>query len=83
MCTLTIGQKARLGGKPEKLFVVAKDVPNNVVYVAPGGESPLMYLREARAISSSWISGEAPKELGLAGWRGEAQVRYLHKPGKN
>ena len=36
MSTLTIGQGARVGGKSDKLFVFAKDVPRNVIYVAPG-----------------------------------------------
>lgn len=36
MCTLTIGQGAKVGGRPEKLFVYAKDVARNIIYVTPG-----------------------------------------------
>jgi len=36
LCTLTIGQGAKIGGRPEKLFVFSKDVPRNIIYVTPG-----------------------------------------------
>ena len=32
----TIGQNARISGMPEKLFVVSKDLDNNIIYVVPG-----------------------------------------------
>lgn len=80
ICTLTIGQGARVGGRPEKLFVVAKDVAQNIIYVTPGSDSPLLFTQELRAFTFNWISGQPPEDLEV-GWRCEAQVRYLHKPG--
>lgn len=32
----TVGQNARVGGLPEKLFVAEKDVKNNTIYLVPG-----------------------------------------------
>jgi tRNA-specific 2-thiouridylase len=32
----TIGQNARISGMPQKLFVVSKDVENNIIHVVPG-----------------------------------------------
>ncbi len=41
----TIGQRKGLqvGGKPEPLFVIATDIPNNVIYVGQGDDHPGLY----------------------------------------
>jgi tRNA-specific 2-thiouridylase len=34
--SFTIGEKIRLRGMPEKMYVAQKDIPTNTIYVAPG-----------------------------------------------
>ena len=34
--TYTIGEKARIGGMPMKMFVAKKDTRKNIIYVVPG-----------------------------------------------
>lgn len=38
--TLTIGQRARVGGAKQRYFVAAKDAENNAVLVVPGSDHP-------------------------------------------
>ena len=32
----TVGQNARVGGLPEKMFVAEKDIKTNAIYLVPG-----------------------------------------------
>jgi tRNA-specific 2-thiouridylase len=34
--SFTIGEKIRLRGMPEKMYVAQKDIPTNTIFVAPG-----------------------------------------------
>jgi tRNA-specific 2-thiouridylase len=62
----TLGQREGLGiggvrGALEgPWFVVAKDVPRNVLVVAQGHDHPALLSRRLEADSLSWVAGEAP-----------------------
>ncbi|GBG75289.1 hypothetical protein CBR_g19922 [Chara braunii] len=64
----TIGQRARIGGAADAWFVVGKDVPKNVVFVAMGKDNPALFCRAAALADPFWVSGEPPKELEEGVW---------------
>jgi tRNA-specific 2-thiouridylase len=74
----TLGQREGLGiggvkGAVEgPWFVVAKDVPNNVLVVAQGHDHPALLSRTLEADSLSWVAGEAP----TLPFRCRAKTRY-------
>lgn len=71
----TLGQRKGLGlgGEGDRWYVVAKDVPANVVYVERGGEHPALYCDELLAGRVEWVNpGLAP----ALPFRCRAKVRY-------
>jgi tRNA-uridine 2-sulfurtransferase len=74
----TLGQRNGLGigGRRETSgaawYVVGKDVPTNVLYVAQGGENQWLQSSRLRATDAHWISGVAP----ASGFRCTAKTRY-------
>lgn len=58
----TIGQRRGLGigGPGEPWYVVAKDMPNNVLYVVQGQDHPALLAGELNATDLSWVSGDPP-----------------------
>lgn len=54
----TIGQRKGLniGGSSDKIFVVGKDLYNNILYVASGDENKYLYSDEALIDTVNWIS---------------------------
>lgn len=55
----TLGQRARIGGAPMPLFVVATNVANGKVLVAPQ-DHPSRYARSLTLGSINWICGQSP-----------------------
>ncbi|HXS03164.1 MAG TPA: tRNA 2-thiouridine(34) synthase MnmA [Rhodanobacter sp.] len=74
----TLGQRnglgigGRQGASGEAWFVVGKDVPANVLYVAQGGENRWLHSRRLRTEPPHWIAGTAPAEE----FRCTARTRY-------
>ena len=74
----TLGQRKGIGlggsqsGTGEPWFVAAKDLPRNELIVVQGHDHPLLQSQALRAISASWVAGEAPDEARLYG----AKTRY-------
>ncbi len=58
----TIGQRKGIGlsGNKEKLFVVGKDVKNNILYVSFGSDSEFLYSDEAILEEMNFISDQRP-----------------------
>ena len=59
---LTIGQRASVGGQPERCFVVGKDLETDTLYVVHGGDHPKLLASEFVARDVSWAlpPGMAP-----------------------
>lgn len=53
----TIGQRKGLGLGGGPWFVVKKDIPNNIIYVSKGYDTPLQYGREINLTEPNWICG--------------------------
>lgn len=70
----TIGQRKGLniGGSDQKIFVVGKDLENNVLYVASGDENNYLYSDEALVDTVNWISNTKPTNC-------TAKFRYRQK----
>jgi tRNA-uridine 2-sulfurtransferase len=74
----TLGQRSglgiggRMGAGGEPWYVVGKDVPSNVLFVAQGGENEWLHSQRLTAESPTWISGAAPS----AEFRCTAKTRY-------
>ncbi|KJA24229.1 hypothetical protein HYPSUDRAFT_136638 [Hypholoma sublateritium FD-334 SS-4] len=56
----TVGQNARVGGVPEKLFVAEKDVKNNTIYLVPGSNHESLYSRTIQVRDFAWIWQDSP-----------------------
>ena len=52
----TIGQRKGLGFGGGPWFVVKKDIPNNIIYVSKGYDTPLQYGKEINLTEPNWIS---------------------------
>nr|XP_023666680.1 mitochondrial tRNA-specific 2-thiouridylase 1 isoform X2 [Paramormyrops kingsleyae] len=61
--TLTLGQRARIGGQKDAWFVVDKDVSTREVFVAPGTNHPALYRDTLRTARFHWIAEEPPAKL--------------------
>lgn len=59
----TIGQRKGLGMGGGPWFVVKKDIPNNIIYVSKGYETPLQYGKEIFLTEVNWINKD-PFETG-------------------
>ncbi|MDD3214075.1 MAG: tRNA 2-thiouridine(34) synthase MnmA [Eubacteriales bacterium] len=75
----TLGQRKGLGigggGDGRSWFVVDKDLKNNVLVVAQGGDSPRLFTRYARASQITWVADHAPVPEGEP-FRCMAKYRY-------
>lgn len=66
LAAVTWGQRAAIGGLPNRCYIVGKDVPNRIVYVADGGaghDHPALLSRTALLHTPQWIAGDAPGQL--------------------
>ncbi|KAK0211261.1 tRNA methyl transferase-domain-containing protein [Desarmillaria ectypa] len=74
----TIGQKARIPGMSEKLFVSGKNEDTNTIFVVPGGDHPLLLRNTYRPIEWKTIWADSPIpgiEKGET-FRGMAKIRH-------
>ncbi|MFA5459018.1 MAG: tRNA 2-thiouridine(34) synthase MnmA [Bacilli bacterium] len=71
----TIGQRRGLnvGGQQEKLFVVGKDLKQNILYVALGDKNEFLYSDAAIIENVNWLGNHKPKQC-------LAQFRYRQSP---
>jgi tRNA-specific 2-thiouridylase len=63
MIPWTLGQRARLPGRPAAYFVAGKQLQEGVVWVAQGHEHPALYSRQVLLGPPSWVAGSAPPAL--------------------
>lgn len=74
----TLGQRnglgigGRHGASGEAWYVVGKDVPANVLYIAQGGENRWLYSQRLQTETPNWVAGAAP----AAHFRCTARTRY-------
>ena len=63
----TIGQRKglNLGGSHDKIFVVEKDVKNNILYVATGDENKYLYSKTAIIEDFNLLSDKIPDKCGV------------------
>lgn len=73
----TIGQRKGLGLSGGPWFVVRKDIPNNIIYVSKGYDTPLQYKREVNIDFIHWISGD-PFESGMLKMTKDAESSEEH-----
>ena len=64
----TLGQRRGLGigggGDGRRWFVVSKDLSNNLLWVAQGGDHPALYTTQAQAGELTWVAGRPPLAAG-------------------
>ncbi|XDV25327.1 hypothetical protein PO909_029258 [Leuciscus waleckii] len=61
--TLTLGQRARIGGKEDPWFVVDKDITTGDVFVGPTTNHPALLRDTLQTDRFHWIAEEPPVEL--------------------
>ncbi|XP_029317815.1 mitochondrial tRNA-specific 2-thiouridylase 1 [Cottoperca gobio] len=61
--TLTLGQRARIGGQKDPLFVVDKDVTTGDVFVAPTTNHPALFRDTVGTDRFHWVTVDPPPEL--------------------
>ena len=71
----TIGQRRGMGigGAGDAWFVVGKDIPRNVVYLAQGGDHPSLFSTHLTASELSWVNPEFASKLPFMC---QSKVRY-------
>ena len=79
----THGQRARLGGCADPMYVVGKRASDAAVFLAPGKAHPALFARTATVGGLFWVAGAPPPALLLANAAGgagvplHAKARYL------
>jgi tRNA-specific 2-thiouridylase len=77
---LTHGQRAGIGGKLERTYVVGKDIARNVVYVATGRGNSALLTKSACLGPPHWLSDMHENMLRRDGYlRCEFSARYREK----
>ena len=73
----TIGQRKglRLGGGP--WFVVKKDIPQNIIYVSKGYDTPLQYGREITLTEPNWITVNPFEKSGQRKFEIAFKIRHV------
>ncbi|XP_055045631.2 mitochondrial tRNA-specific 2-thiouridylase 1 [Misgurnus anguillicaudatus] len=61
--TLTLGQRARIGGQKDPWFVVDKDITTSEVFVGPTTNHPALLRDTLKTDRFHWIAEEPPVEL--------------------
>lgn len=75
--TLTLGQRARIGGQRDPWFVVDKDVTTGDVMVAPTTNHPALFRDTLKTDRFHWIAMEPPRELAQTQMM-ECHFRFNH-----
>lgn len=76
--TVTLGQRARIGGQRDAWFVVDKDITSGDVFVAPTTNHPALFRDTLRTDRFHWIAEEPPAEL-IKNKMMECNFRFLHQ----
>lgn len=76
--TMTLGQRARIGGQRDAWFVVDKDVNTNDLFVAPTTHHPALFRDTLRTDRFHWIAEEPPAEL-IRTKMMECHFRFMHQ----
>ncbi|KAF9227589.1 5-methylaminomethyl-2-thiouridylate-methyltransferase [Gyrodon lividus] len=74
----TIGQGAKIGGLPQRMFVVKKDPETNTIFIAPGADHPALYFKNICVSDFSWIWADSPPEEVLQPSGLKARMKYRH-----
>ncbi|KAI3426035.1 hypothetical protein D9Q98_008003 [Chlorella vulgaris] len=81
VAAVTHGQRPGIGGAPERVYAVGKDVVQGIVYVAHGGQHPALLCTAALLRTPHWLSWEHAARLAARGWlRCEYRARYGQQP---
>ncbi|KAF8651508.1 hypothetical protein AX16_004720 [Volvariella volvacea WC 439] len=75
----TIGENARIGGMPERMFVAKKDIKTNTIWVVPGTDNPALYCNELHLAHFSWIWADNPPADIDRPEGFKAQVKFRHR----
>ncbi|XP_037551602.1 mitochondrial tRNA-specific 2-thiouridylase 1 [Nematolebias whitei] len=76
--TLTLGQRARIGGLRNAWFVVDKDVVTGDVLVAPTTNHPALFCDTFRTVRFHWIAVDPPPEL-VRTQMLDCHFRFIHQ----
>ncbi|XP_067088051.1 mitochondrial tRNA-specific 2-thiouridylase 1-like isoform X1 [Osmerus mordax] len=76
--TLTLGQRARIGGQRDPWFVVDKDITTGEVFVGPTTNHPALFRDTLRTDRFHWITVDPPPEL-VRTQMMECHFRFLHQ----
>lgn len=76
--TLTLGQRARIGGQRDAWFVVDKDVTTGDVFVGPTTNHPALFRDTVRTERFHWLAVDPPLEL-VRTQMMECDFRFMHQ----
>ncbi|KAK2858850.1 hypothetical protein Q5P01_003470 [Channa striata] len=76
--TLTLGQRAKIGGQKDAWFVVDKDISTGDVFVAPTTSHPALFRDTVRTDRFHWIAVDPPPELARTQMM-ECHFRFIHQ----
>ncbi|XP_014863208.1 PREDICTED: mitochondrial tRNA-specific 2-thiouridylase 1 isoform X1 [Poecilia mexicana] len=76
--TLTLGQRAKIGGQKDAWFVVDKDIVTGDVFVAPTTNHPALFRDTVRTDRFHWIASDPPAEL-VRTQMMECHFRFIHQ----
>ncbi|KAG7253958.1 hypothetical protein CRUP_017091 [Coryphaenoides rupestris] len=76
--TMTLGQRARIGGQKEPWFVVDKDVTTGDVFVGPTTNHPALFRDMLQTDRFHWMSVDPPPAL-VRSHMMECHFRYIHQ----
>uniref|UniRef100_A0A8C8J7V7 Mitochondrial tRNA-specific 2-thiouridylase 1 n=1 Tax=Oncorhynchus tshawytscha TaxID=74940 RepID=A0A8C8J7V7_ONCTS len=76
--TLTLGQRARIGGQRDAWFVVDKDITTGEVFVGPTTNHPALFRDTVRTDRFHWITEDPPTEL-IQTKMMECHFRFIHQ----
>ncbi|XP_006780617.1 mitochondrial tRNA-specific 2-thiouridylase 1 [Neolamprologus brichardi] len=76
--TLTLGQRARIGGQRDAWFVVDKDIVTGDVFVAPTTNHPALFRDTVRTERFHWVTEDPPPEL-VRTQMMDCHFRFIHQ----
>ncbi|XP_061920579.1 mitochondrial tRNA-specific 2-thiouridylase 1 [Entelurus aequoreus] len=76
--TLTLGQRARIGGLKDACFVVDKDIVTGDVFVAPSTNHPSLFRDTVKTDRFHWLTMDPPPELARNKTM-ECSFRFIHQ----
>uniref|UniRef100_A0A4W6E3Y9 Mitochondrial tRNA-specific 2-thiouridylase 1 n=1 Tax=Lates calcarifer TaxID=8187 RepID=A0A4W6E3Y9_LATCA len=76
--TMTLGQRARIGGQKDAWFVVDKDITTGDVFVAPTTNHPALFRDTMRTDRFHWLAVDPPPELARTQMM-ECHFRFIHQ----